>query len=77
MKAKIPLGPRLIWQFRVLGGLVSRQSAQLDDANTVHVAVYCFCGKSHLCIVLWRMSKDKLRTGIGRGSAGKRACGDI
>lgn len=78
-KAKIPLGPQLIRQFLVaLGGLVSRQSMQSVYANTVYVAVYYFCGKSHLYItVLWRMSKDKWRTGIGRRSAGKQAHGDI
>lgn len=75
-KAKIPLGLQLIRQILVvLGGLVSRQSTQSVDANTVYVTVYYFCGKSHLCItVLWRMSKDKWRLGKGRVSTGKWAC---
>lgn len=47
-------------------GLASSQAAKSLHANTVHVSVYYFCGKSHLCItLLWRMSKNK------KGSLGK------
>lgn len=66
---QIPRGPQLIRQFLIgFGGLFSQQSTKSVHANTLCVAVYYFCYKSHLCVViLWRMSNHQWKMGMWRG----------